>query len=111
MPLYMSCRPRAVALEALSHGTPIIVRRLGGLPEIVELSGGGLIYDGDEALLAALDALLDDEQLQDRLGRLGDEAVLRQWTVDVHLPRYFQIISDLRAHRITALSYDPHEPS
>jgi glycosyltransferase involved in cell wall biosynthesis len=93
-----------VALEALSHGTPIIVRRLGGLPEIVELSGGGLIYENDAALLAALDALLDDEQHRDRLGRLGYEAVRRLWTVEVHLQRYLQIISVLRAGRPADLS-------
>ncbi|MDX1529898.1 MAG: glycosyltransferase family 4 protein [Rhodothermales bacterium] len=91
-----------VALEALSHGTPIIVRRLGGLPEIAVQSGGGLVYEDDAELVAALDAVLDEPARRERMGRLGREAVRREWSADAHLERYFQIIDAHRRRRAPA---------
>ena len=46
-----------VMLEAFARKTPVIARRLGALPEVVEESGGGLTFDTDEELLAAIGRL------------------------------------------------------
>jgi glycosyltransferase involved in cell wall biosynthesis len=84
-----------VTLEAFSQGTPAIVRNIGGLPEQIEQSGGGLIYDTDEELVSAMDRLLADRAYRDALGRRGYAACRAQWSPDVHLGRYLGLIHDL----------------
>src|ERR671932_1703874 len=41
-----------VVLEAFDEGTPVIVRDLGALPELVAVSGGGLVFRTEEELVA-----------------------------------------------------------
>jgi glycosyltransferase involved in cell wall biosynthesis len=50
-------------VEAFSRGTPVIAARIGGLPEIVECNGAGVMFPpGDcEALHAAARSLLENE--------------------------------------------------
>ncbi len=86
-----------VPFEALAQGTPVIVRRLGGMPDVVTESGGGLIYDTEEELAAAMDRLLDDRALRDDLGRRGYEKGRGDWSADAHLERYLGLIEGIRS--------------
>jgi glycosyltransferase involved in cell wall biosynthesis len=81
--------------EALGHGTPVIVRNLGGLPEQVEDSGGGFVYDTEQELVAAMDRLLEDPSYRRDLGQRGYQAYQRGWTADVHIRRYLALIRDI----------------
>lgn len=47
-----------VAVEAFRERTPAIVRNLGAIPEIIEESRGGFIYNTEKELLGAMDKLL-----------------------------------------------------
>ena len=47
-----------VVLEAFAERTPVIVRDLGALPELVAESQGGLVFDSHEGLVAAIDRLV-----------------------------------------------------
>jgi glycosyltransferase involved in cell wall biosynthesis len=94
-----------VILEAFQQRTPVIVRDLGGMPEYVEESGGGFIYDTDEELIAAMDWLLADRAQRDELGFRGYKAYSQKWTADAHLKCYLALIHHigsastlLRAH-------------
>jgi glycosyltransferase involved in cell wall biosynthesis len=86
-----------VMFEALSHGTPIIVRNLGGLPEHVWQSGGGYIYDSNEQLIATMEQLLANPSLRREMGRRGRQAYLQKWTPEAHLDSYLALIEDLAA--------------
>ena len=88
-----------VIFEALRQQTPAIVRNLGGMPEIVEESGGGLVYDTAEELVAAMDQLLADPSYRCKLGLCGYQAFQRNWTPVAHLKRYFELIYDVAAAR------------
>ncbi len=44
-------------IEAFSMKTPVIVNNLGALPEVVEDSGGGFIYNNEGELIDALETL------------------------------------------------------
>ena len=44
-------------IEAFSHETPVIARRLGPFPELVQASGGGELFETEPELVAALQAL------------------------------------------------------
>jgi glycosyltransferase involved in cell wall biosynthesis len=63
--------------EALAAGTPVVLPRLGCLPEWVEASGGGILVEpGDAAALAdGLEALLCDPARARDLGRQGRDVV------------------------------------
>lgn len=59
-----------VALEALQLGRPLVVSRVGGLPELVGDDNGALVEAGDSDQLAqALAAVLGDEDRQCLLGQ------------------------------------------
>lgn len=62
-----------VAMEAMACGLPVIISRLGGIPDIVvEGETGYLLPAGDvEALTAALEQLIMDPDLRQRMGMAG----------------------------------------
>ena len=86
-----------VIIEAFSQKTPAIVRNLGAMPEIIEESGGGFIYNTDEELIAAMDTLLMDGSRRSLVGLGGYQAYLRNWTTEAHMERYFSLIQEVAA--------------
>lgn len=83
-----------VALEAMAMGTPVIVRNLGSLPELVE-HGGGMAAATDDELAAAMQRFADDADL---CGRLGDEAravATSRYDDEAWFRRYFGLIAEL----------------
>ena len=56
-----------VVLEAFKEATPIIARRLGPYPEIVDQTGGGLLFHDPASLQRALTAVASDAALRARL--------------------------------------------
>ena len=81
-----------VIVEAFTQKTPTIVRNLGGMPELVQSSGAGFVYDTDEDLIGAMGRLLENPSYRNRLGLLGYEAYQRNYTPDAHLKKYFELI-------------------
>jgi glycosyltransferase involved in cell wall biosynthesis len=65
------------------------------MPELIEESGGGFIYETDEELVAAMNQLLADPSYRRRLGRRGYQAYQREWTAEVHLEHYFALIREI----------------
>jgi glycosyltransferase involved in cell wall biosynthesis len=82
-----------VVLEAASVGTPAVVRRRGALPEVVEASGGGLVYDDDAQLEAALRRLAADPSLRARLGARAFASGQELWSEEAHIERYLGLIA------------------
>ena len=64
-------------LEALAHGVPVVQPDHGAFPELVELTGGGVLVEPDSpsALAEGLIGLLDDTERRVELGRRGRQAV------------------------------------
>ncbi len=71
-------------LEALASGVPVVQPRHGSFPELVELTGGGLLVNSDDPhdLARGLRELLADAGLRRELGRRGREAVLGRFTAE-----------------------------
>jgi glycosyltransferase involved in cell wall biosynthesis len=90
-----------VILEAFREGTPVIVNNRGALPEAVEDSGGGLVYNDNAELVAALEKLAADKNFRDELGGRGRDRYRASWTAEAHLHRYLGIIDELRRKRGT----------
>jgi glycosyltransferase involved in cell wall biosynthesis len=66
-------------LEASACGLPVVVSRVGGLPEVVEEGVTGLLADKDqvEQFAAALFKLVQDKSWRENLGKAG-----RQYVID-----------------------------
>jgi glycosyltransferase involved in cell wall biosynthesis len=82
-----------ILLEAFREGTPVLARRLGPFTEIVEGSGGGLLFEDEAQLRAGLAALAGDEPRRRALGAAGHRALLANWTESVVLKKYFEVIA------------------
>jgi glycosyltransferase involved in cell wall biosynthesis len=88
-----------IAAEGFAHGTPVIGRRIGALAEIIEQSGGGLLFTNVQECRVAMDRLLADPSLREILGARGRAAVLERWAVDVHLESYLKLTRSLIAEK------------
>lgn len=88
-----------VVIEAFSHRTPVIVHRSGALPEIVDQSGGGLVYDSEAGLLEALGSLASNAGRRDDLGDRGYRAFRRFWTAERHIQVYLDLIQEVAAKK------------
>jgi len=87
-----------VIIEAFSQQTPTIVSNIGGMTGIIKDSGGGVVYDNDEQLLAAMDSLLADPSYRRELGLRGYNTYQQSWTPEAHLERYFALICEIAAN-------------
>ena len=86
-----------VVIESYSRSTPVIVRNLGPLPEVVEEGQGGLVFSNAEELKDCLERTYRDQELRERLGRQGYESFLAKWTADPHIARYNELIEQARS--------------
>jgi len=84
-------------LEALATGVPVVLPRHGAFPELIEATGGGILYEGDgpEPLAAALERLLADPTRARDLGARGREAVLRDFAVEMTARRTVEVYDRL----------------
>jgi glycosyltransferase involved in cell wall biosynthesis len=85
-----------VLIEAFTQKTPVIVRRLGGMPEAVEDSGGGLLFSTEDELLDAMRRLQESPALRQELGERGHRGYLAHWSEGPHLERYLAIVDEER---------------
>ena len=89
-----------IVIEAFSMRTPVIVNNLGALPETVEDSGGGFIYNNPTELMDAIVELVQNSTLRDELGNKGYAAFLKYWNEDAHLTQYFDLIEKIQRQKI-----------
>ena len=70
-------------LESMASGVPVVQPALGAFPEIIEKSGGGMIYQPNtpEKLNMALSALLGDRKKLNRLSEVGRQGVEQKFNV------------------------------
>ncbi len=81
-----------ILIEAFRQRTPVIARRIGPFPEIVEAAGGGMLFGGPDELLAAMAKLQGDPVLRSTLGQSGREGYEQRWTEEAVVPQYLELI-------------------
>lgn len=64
-------------LEAMAHGVPVVQPAHGSFPELIEATGGGLLFEPNDhvALAERIASLMDDPVRRERLGVAGRAAV------------------------------------
>ncbi|MFA6017637.1 MAG: glycosyltransferase [Patescibacteria group bacterium] len=84
-----------VALEAMCQGTPIIVAKSGGLPEIVGESEAGIIVPpGDsKALARAIHRIIENKDLAGRMGKAAFDRAKEIGNPQEHLAKIMEIYS------------------
>jgi glycosyltransferase involved in cell wall biosynthesis len=80
-------------LQAMSIGIPAIVTDVGGMAEVVRLSGGGLLAPvGDSAAMAeAIVTMAGDPDLRAELSRRAREAYWAEFTLERMEAAYMEI--------------------
>jgi glycosyltransferase involved in cell wall biosynthesis len=90
-----------VVLEAMAAGRPIVATRAGGVPEIVRDGADALLVPPrePEALAAAINRLLDDASLAERLARSAEARAAADFPLWRHAARMREVYERLAATR------------
>ena len=81
-----------ILIEAFQQSTPVLARRIGPFPEIVEAAGGGELFTTGEELVAAMRRLQGDGEYRNRLAAAGHEAYLAHYCERAVVPQYLDIV-------------------
>ena len=87
------------AVEAFAHGVPVVARRIGAITELIDDSGGGLLFGTPAECRAAMQRLRASPGLRTELGARGRRAALERWTEEVHLKHYLRLVRNLMENR------------
>ncbi len=87
-------------LESMASGIPVVQPALGAFPEIVNLSGGGIIYEPNtpESLCTALTRLLSDSAKLDQLSRNAREGVETNFNIHDHAKEMIEVY--MKLHKV-----------
>jgi glycosyltransferase involved in cell wall biosynthesis len=88
-----------VPIEAFRESTPVIARRLGPFPDVIEQSHGGELFSNQVELLAAMWRIQHDAEHRTRLGQAGYRAYLARWSASAVVPGFLEIVRKAAARR------------
>lgn len=88
-----------VLIEAFRQRTPVIARRLGPFPEIVEAANGGILFSDTKELVTALGRMQHDSALRDSFATSAARAVDALWSEHAVMDRFLELISTASAAR------------
>jgi glycosyltransferase involved in cell wall biosynthesis len=85
-------------LESMASGIPVVQPDLGAFPEIVNLAGGGIIYETNtpEALCQALAGLLSDPEKLDALSHMGRKGVEAYFNIHNQAKEMIEVYKNMR---------------
>jgi starch synthase len=88
-----------VNLEAMACGTPVVASRVGGIPEVVDDGGTGLLVTVDDdfeaSLARALDSVLGDPEAARRMGEAGRERAVGEFGWDAVARRTVRLYEEI----------------
>src|SRR6266511_3272060 len=87
-------------IEALASGVPVVQPRTASFPELIEATGGGVLYEpGDpQALADAVEGVLARSDKLPGLGEVGRKAVFERFNAE-HMARQFAEAFQALLHR------------
>jgi glycosyltransferase involved in cell wall biosynthesis len=97
--IFPSLAPEVFGLtivESFACGTPALVHKPCGSGEIIEKTGGGMVYNTESELTSAMDLMAENVSVRNEFGmkaRAGYEKFYRE---EIHLENYMNLINDIR---------------
>lgn len=85
-----------ILIESFRQKTPVIARRLGPFPEIIDQARGGELFSNDEELTSAMRKLLGDSEHRSRLAQNAYAASIDLWSESAVMPRYLDLVERYR---------------
>lgn len=83
-------------IESFRERTPVIARRLGPFPEIMEQSGGGELFETDAELLNAMHRLQRDPAYREVRAGNAYRSYVERWSESAVVPQYLEIVARAR---------------
>jgi glycosyltransferase involved in cell wall biosynthesis len=70
------------AVEAMACGTPVVAARSGALPEVLEMTGGGILAERDNprSIAGAIQELLENAEIRSLMAKRGRERVVETFS-------------------------------
>lgn len=88
-----------ILIEAFRQGTPVIARRLGPFPEIVDEAGAGLLFETRVELEAAMREMAEFPDRRATLARAGRVAFSEHWSEEAVMPQYLDLIRRMASEK------------
>ncbi|MEP6506860.1 MAG: glycosyltransferase family 4 protein [Gemmatimonadales bacterium] len=79
-------------IESFRCRSPVIARKIGPFPDIIDASNGGVLFESDDELLAAMQRLAGDAAYRAVLGEQGRSAFVRLWEDSVSANAYLDMV-------------------
>lgn len=79
-----------VALEALSHGTPVIGKSVGGIPEIINILDSRLLYNTNDGLSDAIKVIRDEQTHFQKAIQLFNST----YSQSAYMNKYYDLINE-----------------
>lgn len=82
-------------VEAMARSTPVVATTIGGIPEVVGQDAGGFCFDADDidGYAGQIIALLEDEKLRRKIGKLGYQRYLEMFTAERMAQEYAALLA------------------
>jgi glycosyltransferase involved in cell wall biosynthesis len=91
-----------MAVESMASGTPVVVFEGTALPDVIKAPQGGLAVPAKDsvALAAAIQRLLEDDDLRNKLGQQARQIVEEEYTFPLYVQRHVSVYEDaIERHR------------
>jgi glycogen(starch) synthase len=97
-----------VNLEAMAAGKAIVATRVGGVPELIQDNGNGLLVENNDlpAMARAVGQLMSDATLRDRLAAQSAQHA-SQFDWNVITDRYIELYQSVGAGRFSSAKGEP----
>jgi len=95
--------------QSFSAGCPVIARKFGPTEEIITQHGGGILYTQPNELRSAIAKVMRDDRTRLELGRQALAAHDREFSEEVYLRRYLDIVANLYAQKVAGRNTRAHE--
>ena len=88
-----------VIIEAFRRGTPVIARRIGPLPELVDACGGGETFRTPDELEEAFRRIQHEPGRRERLASAAYQGFVDRWTESAVMPGFFAMLDRIARQR------------